>query len=65
MEFIDGVELKDKILNPVPLIRGPQGGVTVDETINIAIQIAEGLGSRTQEGNCTQGYKISEHYDYQ
>src|SRR3972149_4722020 len=41
MEYIDGVELKDKIkTSPIP----------VDEVINIAIQIAEGLEAAHKKG---------------
>ncbi len=41
MEFIDGIELKDKIKS---------GPVPIKEAINIAIQITEGLGAAHKKG---------------
>ncbi len=41
MEFIDGIELKDKIKS---------GSIPTDEAINIAIQIAEGLEAAHKKG---------------
>ena len=41
MEFIEGVELKDKI---------KPGPVPIKETVNIAIQIADGLGAAHKKG---------------
>src|SRR3989304_2699747 len=41
MEYIDGVELKDKIKS---------GSIPIDEAINIAIQIAEGLEAAHKKG---------------
>ncbi|HSR16525.1 MAG TPA: protein kinase [Ignavibacteriaceae bacterium] len=52
MEYIDGVELKDKINPPSsPLSkRGDTGGLPINEAINIAIQIAEGLEAAHKKG---------------
>ncbi|MEJ2194496.1 MAG: serine/threonine-protein kinase, partial [Ignavibacteriaceae bacterium] len=41
MEYIDGIELKDKIKS---------GSIPTNEAINIAIQIAEGLGAAHKNG---------------
>ena len=41
MEFIDGIELKDKIKS---------GPISTEETINIAIQIAKGLEAAHKKG---------------
>ena len=41
MEFIDGVELKDKIKS---------GSISINDSINIAIQIAEGLEAAHKKG---------------
>ncbi len=52
MEYIDGEELKDKINPPSsPLSkRGDTGGLPVNEAINIAIQVAEGLEAAHKKG---------------
>jgi serine/threonine protein kinase len=52
MEFIDGIELKDKINPPSsPLSkRGDTGGLPAKEVINIAIQIAEGIEAAHKKG---------------
>ncbi len=52
MEYVNGVELKDKINPPSsPLSeRGDTGGLPTDEAINIAIQIAEGLEAAHKKG---------------
>jgi len=51
MEYIKGKELKDIITSSYsPLDKGgTQGGLTVDETIKIATQIAEGLDAAHKE----------------
>ena len=50
MEYIDGVELKDKI---------KVGTIPVEETIKIAIQIAEGLGAAHKKGIVHRDIKSS------
>ncbi|MGE5861462.1 MAG: protein kinase domain-containing protein [Ignavibacteria bacterium] len=52
MEYIDGVELKEKINPPSsPLSeRGDIVGLPTDEAVNIAIQIAEGLATAHKKG---------------
>ncbi len=52
VEFIDGVELKDKIHPPEsPLNKGvTKGWLPVNESINIAAQIAEGLEAAHKKG---------------
>ncbi|MGE5796490.1 MAG: protein kinase domain-containing protein, partial [Ignavibacteria bacterium] len=52
MEYIDGVELKEKINPPSsPLSeRGDIVGLPTDEAVNIAIQIAEGLEAAHKKG---------------
>jgi non-specific serine/threonine protein kinase len=60
MEYIDGVELKDKIKPPSSPLetssgqalseRGNTGGLPINEAINIAIQIAEGLEAAHKKG---------------
>ncbi len=52
MEYIDGVELKDKINPPSSLLskRGDTGGLPINEAINIAFQITEGLEAAHKKG---------------
>jgi len=50
MEFIDGIELKDKIIS---------GSIAIDETLNIATQIAEGLEAAHKKGIIHRDIKSS------
>jgi len=61
MEFIDGKELKEKIIAPMsPLIKeGIKGGVPIEEAINIALQIAEGLDAAHKKGIVHRDIKSS------
>ena len=61
MEYIDGIELKDKITHqssPLSQKRGT-GGLPVKETIDIAIQIAEGLEAAHKKGIIHRDIKSS------
>jgi serine/threonine protein kinase len=50
MEYIDGIELKDKIKT---------GAIPIEETINLAIQIAEGLEAAHKKGVVHRDIKSS------
>jgi len=50
MEYINGIELKDKVKS---------GKILTDEAINIAIQIAEGLGAAHKKGIVHRDIKSS------
>ena len=52
MEFIDGIELKDKITSHYSSLseREDKGGFPVDEVIKTAVQIAEGLEAAHKKG---------------
>ena len=61
MEFIDGIELKEKINPPMsPLSTvATKSGLQIDEAINIANQIAEGLGAAHKKGIVHRDIKSS------
>jgi non-specific serine/threonine protein kinase len=61
MEYIDGMELKDKINSPVsPLDKGEiKGGLTIEDVTNVATQIAEGLDAAHKKGIVHRDIKSS------
>ena len=61
MEYIDGVELKDKINSPVFHLDngGVKGGLPTDEALKIAIQLAEGLEAAHKKGIVHRDIKSS------
>jgi len=61
MEYIDGMELKEKIDSPMsPLNKGEiKGGLPIDTVINYAIQISEGLEAAHNNGVVHRDIKSS------
>ncbi|MCK5452921.1 MAG: hypothetical protein KAJ16_01095, partial [Calditrichia bacterium] len=61
MEYIEGKELKDILVptpqNP-PLPRGDSGGLSVNDTLSYATQIAEGLQAARRECPPREGFLL-------